>query len=159
MAAYSRIWLLLLLTLPCLCRFGSVLGFKATNRAAEPPNASVHRPAVPPVKNAPALAAGASQPRRATGWKLSEEEACREDLTRLCPKHTWANNLAVLECLQDRREVRHRRHSRAGLHRCCEGVAGICWVCRPGGSDPHRLSPMQSRNDDEVNLRQHAHAF
>ncbi|CAG12492.1 unnamed protein product, partial [Tetraodon nigroviridis] len=38
------------------------------------------------------------------GWKLSEEEACREDLTRLCPRHTWANNLAVLECMQDRRE-------------------------------------------------------
>ncbi|KAJ8252573.1 hypothetical protein COCON_G00218850 [Conger conger] len=49
-------------------------------------------------------AAGASQPRRATGWKLAEEEACREDLTRLCPKHTWNNNLAVLECLQDKKE-------------------------------------------------------
>ncbi|MBN3288098.1 GSLG1 protein, partial [Polyodon spathula] len=42
--------------------------------------------------------------RRITGWKLAEEEACREDLTRLCPKHTWNNNLAVLECLQDRKE-------------------------------------------------------
>ncbi|KAJ8343375.1 hypothetical protein SKAU_G00307040 [Synaphobranchus kaupii] len=52
----------------------------------------------------PVQAAGASQPRRATGWKLAEEEACREDLTRLCPKHTWNNNLAVLECLQDRKE-------------------------------------------------------
>uniref|UniRef100_A0A8B9RNC9 Golgi apparatus protein 1 n=1 Tax=Astyanax mexicanus TaxID=7994 RepID=A0A8B9RNC9_ASTMX len=48
--------------------------------------------------------AGAPQPRRTTGWKLAEEEACREDLTRLCPKHSWNNNLAVLECLQDRKE-------------------------------------------------------
>uniref|UniRef100_A0A8C9VJN9 Golgi apparatus protein 1 n=1 Tax=Scleropages formosus TaxID=113540 RepID=A0A8C9VJN9_SCLFO len=48
--------------------------------------------------------AAVSQSRRAAGWKLAEEEACREDLTRLCPKHTWNNNLAVLECLQDRKE-------------------------------------------------------
>lgn len=40
------------------------------------------------------------------GWKLAEEEECREDVLRLCPKHSWANNLAVLECLQDVREVR-----------------------------------------------------
>ncbi|KAH0619456.1 hypothetical protein JD844_000099 [Phrynosoma platyrhinos] len=38
------------------------------------------------------------------GWKLSEEAVCREDVARVCPKHTWANNLAVLECLQDVRE-------------------------------------------------------
>ncbi|XP_045149862.1 Golgi apparatus protein 1 [Echinops telfairi] len=38
------------------------------------------------------------------GWKLAEEESCREDVTRVCPKHTWSNNLAVLECLQDVRE-------------------------------------------------------
>ncbi|XP_060893041.1 Golgi apparatus protein 1-like isoform X1 [Labrus mixtus] len=49
--------------------------------------------------------AGASLPRRrSAGWKLAEEAVCREDLTRLCPKHSWNNNLAVLECLQDRKE-------------------------------------------------------
>uniref|UniRef100_A0AAX7U2Q8 Golgi apparatus protein 1 n=1 Tax=Astatotilapia calliptera TaxID=8154 RepID=A0AAX7U2Q8_ASTCA len=85
--------------------FGSVLGLKAASGPAELHNPPVLRPADPPAKDAPAAAAaGASQPRRATGWKLSEEEACREDLTRLCPKHTWTNNLAVLECLQDRKE-------------------------------------------------------
>lgn len=49
---------------------------------------------------------GASQSRkRSAGWKLSEEAVCRDDLTRLCPKHSWNNNLAVLECLQDKKEV------------------------------------------------------
>uniref|UniRef100_A0A3Q1GU52 Golgi apparatus protein 1 n=1 Tax=Acanthochromis polyacanthus TaxID=80966 RepID=A0A3Q1GU52_9TELE len=106
MAAYSRSPLLLLLfSSVFFCGFDSVLGLKAASGPAEPPNPPVLRPADPPAKDAPAAAAaGASQPRRATGWKLSEEEACREDLTRLCPKHTWTNNLAVLECLQDRRE-------------------------------------------------------
>lgn len=51
-------------------------------------------------------AAAASQLRRGTSWKLADEEACREDVTRLCPKKHWPNNLAVLECLQDRKEVR-----------------------------------------------------
>lgn len=105
MAAYSRSQLLLLLFLSvCLsgAGSGSVLGLKP---ASGPPNPPLLRAADPPARDAPAAAAGASQPRRATGWKLSEEEACREDLTRLCPKHTWTNNLAVLECLQDRREV------------------------------------------------------
>ena len=117
MAAYSRSPLLLLLSSVCLCGFGSVFGLKAASGPADLPNPPVVRAADPPVKDAPAAAAaaaaaaGASQPRRATGWKLSEEEACREDLTRLCPKHTWTNNLAVLECLQDRREVSGRRHS------------------------------------------------
>uniref|UniRef100_A0AAX7UCJ1 Golgi apparatus protein 1 n=1 Tax=Astatotilapia calliptera TaxID=8154 RepID=A0AAX7UCJ1_ASTCA len=106
MAAYSRAQLLLLLSSVCLCSFGSVLGLKAASGPAELHNPPVLRPADPPAKDAPAAAAaGASQPRRATGWKLSEEEACREDLTRLCPKHTWTNNLAVLECLQDRKEL------------------------------------------------------
>lgn len=51
--------------------------------------------------------AAASLPRRrSAGWKLAEEALCRDDLVRLCPKHTWNNNLAVLECLQDRKEVR-----------------------------------------------------
>ncbi|NWY37721.1 GSLG1 protein, partial [Sylvia atricapilla] len=53
---------------------------------------------------------GAAVPRSArgggsgSGWKLSEEAVCREDVVRLCSKHSWANNLAVLECLQDVRE-------------------------------------------------------
>ncbi|XP_015244239.1 PREDICTED: Golgi apparatus protein 1-like [Cyprinodon variegatus] len=42
--------------------------------------------------------------RRSTGWKLSDEAVCRDDLTRRCPKHSWNNNLAVLECLQDKKE-------------------------------------------------------
>ncbi|MEQ2179701.1 hypothetical protein GOODEAATRI_027841 [Goodea atripinnis] len=46
--------------------------------------------------------------RRSTGWKLSDEAVCREDLTRRCPKHSWNNNLAVLECLQDKKEVNER---------------------------------------------------
>uniref|UniRef100_A0A8C7XS26 Golgi apparatus protein 1 n=1 Tax=Oryzias sinensis TaxID=183150 RepID=A0A8C7XS26_9TELE len=51
------------------------------------------------------VGAAASPPRRrSAGWKLSEEPLCRDDLVRLCPKHTWNNNLAVLECLQDRKE-------------------------------------------------------
>uniref|UniRef100_A0A8C9Z5T9 Golgi apparatus protein 1 n=1 Tax=Sander lucioperca TaxID=283035 RepID=A0A8C9Z5T9_SANLU len=110
MAAYSYPQLLpLLLSCVCLCGFGSVLGLKAVSGPAEspnPPNPPVLRAVDPPAKDAPAAAAaaGASQPRRATSWKLSEEAACREDLSRLCPKHTWTNNLAVLECLQDRRE-------------------------------------------------------
>lgn len=53
-----------------------------------------------------AAAVAVSQARRAGGWRLAEEEACRDDVTRLCPKHTWSNNLAVLECLQDKKEVR-----------------------------------------------------
>lgn len=125
MAPYSRIRLLLPLTLLYLCSFGSVLGYKTASRPAEPPNPPIHRPAEPPGKDAPAAAAaaGASPPRRATGWKLSEEEACREDLTRLCPRHTWANNLAVLECLQDRREVGPRRPRRPGSPAAVRG----CW--------------------------------
>lgn len=43
--------------------------------------------------------------RRPSTWKLADEEACREDVIRICPKHTWSNNLAVLECLQDIKEA------------------------------------------------------
>ncbi|KAG7282478.1 hypothetical protein CRUP_000474 [Coryphaenoides rupestris] len=74
------------------------------NVAADPPNP-------PGAKGSPrdAPVAAASQPRRTTGgWKLAEEQACREDLSRLCPKHTWNNNLAVLECLQDRKEIKNK---------------------------------------------------
>lgn len=54
----------------------------------------------------PARRGGAGPGGTGGGWKLAEEESCREDVTRVCPKHTWSNNLAVLECLQDVREVR-----------------------------------------------------
>ncbi|XP_077078631.1 Golgi apparatus protein 1 isoform X2 [Siphateles boraxobius] len=49
---------------------------------------------------------GAPAGRRSggSGWRLAEEEACREDVSRICPKHSWNNNLAVLECLQDRKD-------------------------------------------------------
>ncbi|KAG5839255.1 hypothetical protein ANANG_G00203110 [Anguilla anguilla] len=108
MAACRRVQLLLLLMSVSIyvCR---VRGAKSQGNG----NLNVNVPsnngvpqfpgAMAPAGN-PVQAAGASQPRRATGWKLAEEEACREDLTRLCPKHTWNNNLAVLECLQDKKE-------------------------------------------------------
>ncbi|XP_056455527.1 Golgi apparatus protein 1-like [Gadus chalcogrammus] len=58
-----------------------------------------------PVEADRSLVVGASAPRRRSApWKLAEEAACRDDLSRLCPKHSWNNNLAVLECLQDRKE-------------------------------------------------------
>ncbi|XP_067853813.1 Golgi apparatus protein 1 isoform X2 [Heptranchias perlo] len=38
-------------------------------------------------------------------WRISEDPMCHEDVARLCPKHTWQNNFAVLECLQDVREA------------------------------------------------------
>uniref|UniRef100_A0A8C4ZRL3 Golgi apparatus protein 1 n=1 Tax=Gadus morhua TaxID=8049 RepID=A0A8C4ZRL3_GADMO len=105
MAAYRRAQQLLLLTLVSFCIFCNVRGFKTQNNAMA--NVPVDPPNPPGMKAAPrdVPVAAASQPRRTTGWKLAEEEACREDLSRLCPKHTWTNNLAVLECLQDRKEV------------------------------------------------------
>ncbi|XP_078800239.1 Golgi apparatus protein 1 isoform X4 [Oryzias latipes] len=99
MAAHGRPPLPLLLLSACLYSCVAVRGFKVSSGPAEPPNP----PAVRTV-DLPAKEEAAAQPRRASGWKLAEEEACREDLSRLCPKHTWTNNLAVLECLQDRRE-------------------------------------------------------
>uniref|UniRef100_A0A1A8N4A8 Golgi apparatus protein 1 n=1 Tax=Nothobranchius pienaari TaxID=704102 RepID=A0A1A8N4A8_9TELE len=99
MAAHSRSPLLLLRFLfVCVCSYVSVLGLKFPSGPAEPPHPHGVR-----VMEAPVVA-GASQLRRTTGWKLAEEEACREDLTRLCPKHTWTNILAVLQCMQDRKE-------------------------------------------------------
>ena len=96
-------------------------------------NVPVDPPNPPGMKAAPrdVPVAAASQPRRTTGWKLAEEEACREDLSRLCPKHTWTNNLAVLECLQDRKEV-CGWSLLAGL---CQAVVTFSpslspWVCR-----------------------------
>lgn len=74
--------------------------------------------------------AGASLPRRrSTGWKLAEEAVCREDLTRLCPKHSWNNNLAVLECLQDKKEVSERDGSRVRV-RDQQGVPAGAASCR-----------------------------
>ncbi|XP_060779241.1 Golgi apparatus protein 1b isoform X2 [Neoarius graeffei] len=68
-------------------------------------------PAVVPVNRqlklgagSPVNVGGGGVSRRAGGWKLAEEAACRDDANRLCPKHSWSNNLAVLECLQDRKE-------------------------------------------------------
>nr|XP_036849756.1 Golgi apparatus protein 1 [Manis javanica] len=57
-----------------------------------------------PAGGPPARRGGAGPGGAGGGWKLAEEEFCREDVTRVCPKHTWSNNLAVLECLQDVRE-------------------------------------------------------
>lgn len=149
MAAYSRALLQLLLSSVCLCGFGSVSGLKAASGPAEPPNAGAHRAAEPQLKDAPAAAAGpgagASQARRATGWKLSEEEACREDLTRLCPKHTWTNNLAVLECLQDRREV-----SRAGGH-----LLGVSNRCFGSPSADRRWRRRRRRTHTHTNTHRH----
>lgn len=81
----------------------------------------------PPQQPQPPFPAGGSPARRGGsgpggaggGWKLAEEESCREDVTRVCPKHTWSNNLAVLECLQDVREV--RRQDGAGRSRPATG--------------------------------------
>lgn len=156
MAPCGRSRLLLPLTLLCLCGSGSVLGAKAASRAAEPPNQAAHRGAES-AKDAPAAAAaaaGASAPRRATGWKLAEEEACREDLSRLCPRHTWANNLAVLECLQDRREVRAQPAEPGRFTPVLCGGVGVVGEagCVGVGSDPHRLG-----EDGEVNLPTHTH--
>ena len=45
----------------------------------------------------------------------------------MCPKHTWSNNLAVLECLQDVREVRRWDEPGEEGRAWCgpEGVAGL----------------------------------
>ncbi|KAJ1072517.1 hypothetical protein K5549_011743 [Capra hircus] len=61
-----------------------------------------------PAGGSPVRRGGAGPGGAGGGWKLAEEESCREDVSRVCPKHTWSNNLAVLECLQDVREVRRR---------------------------------------------------
>lgn len=107
MAACRRVQLLLVFVVLC-ARIRSTEGVKSpgsvNDNLAETPDIGKN-PGVSLQDGKLAAAAGASQPRRSTGWKLAEDEACREDLTRLCPKHSWNNNLAVLECLQDRKEV------------------------------------------------------
>lgn len=76
----------------------------------QPPQQPPQPPQPPfPAGGPPARRGGAGPGGAGGGWKLAEEESCREDVTRVCPKHTWSNNLAVLECLQDVREVRRRR--------------------------------------------------
>lgn len=83
-----------------------------------------------PAGGPPARRGGAGPGGTGGGWKLAEEESCREDVTRVCPKHTWSNNLAVLECLQDVREVRRW----AGPGRRAGPAAGR-GCRRPGSAD------------------------
>uniref|UniRef100_A0A8B9KKJ7 Golgi apparatus protein 1 n=1 Tax=Astyanax mexicanus TaxID=7994 RepID=A0A8B9KKJ7_ASTMX len=109
MAACGRVQLLLLLLTAQCCFVLLVAGLRPPASVnLHPPLIAINRPlkagAAPNGGNAGA-ASSVSQPRRSGGWKLAEEEACREDLSRHCPKHTWNNNLAVLECLQDTKEV------------------------------------------------------
>lgn len=72
----------------------------------QPPQQQQQQQPAFPAGGPPARRGGAGPGGTGGGWKLAEEESCREDVTRVCPKHTWSNNLAVLECLQDVREVR-----------------------------------------------------
>ncbi|KAK1888292.1 Golgi apparatus protein 1, partial [Dissostichus eleginoides] len=112
MADCIRVPLLLLL----LCIFSSLHLIQCQNNqilVKVPLNSELNAPLPPgaPVERLPVPekipGGGASLPRKrsSTGWKLSEEGVCKEDLTRLCPKHSWNNNLAVLECLQDKKEA------------------------------------------------------
>ncbi|XP_040024135.1 Golgi apparatus protein 1-like [Gasterosteus aculeatus] len=111
MADCIRVPLLLL----SICIFSSLHPIRGQNNVITKLAANADLPLKPagglgPAAGIPGAAeripgAGASLPRkRSTGWKLVEEGVCREDLTLLCPKHSWNNNLAVLECLQDRKE-------------------------------------------------------
>ncbi|XP_039618340.1 Golgi apparatus protein 1 [Polypterus senegalus] len=97
MAGCRRVQLLSLLwmvVLVAVCEVKESLA-NALNSANFKPNAA---------NSEQAVVGPVTQTRRTNAWKLADEEACREDLTRLCPKHTWGNNLAVLECLQDRKD-------------------------------------------------------
>ncbi|KAG2470193.1 GSLG1 protein, partial [Polypterus senegalus] len=98
MAGCRRVQLLSLLwmvVLVAVCEVKESLA-NALNSANFKPNAA---------NSEQAVVGPVTQTRRTNAWKLADEEACREDLTRLCPKHTWGNNLAVLECLQDRKDL------------------------------------------------------
>uniref|UniRef100_F6PW80 Golgi apparatus protein 1 n=1 Tax=Xenopus tropicalis TaxID=8364 RepID=F6PW80_XENTR len=86
-----------------LCVITGLILLGSTGSRAQPASLD-GAPAAVPVGGAAAQPV-ASQARRLPGWKLAEEEVCREDVTRICPRHTWNNNLAVLECLQDVRET------------------------------------------------------
>ncbi|XP_048885953.1 Golgi apparatus protein 1b isoform X2 [Brienomyrus brachyistius] len=95
MAACRRVHLILLLMSFTACLFSTA------DQRQQNGNGNSRGILQPPVGgNLP----GVSQSRRAAGWKLAEEEACREDMARLCSRNTWNNNLAVLECLQDRKD-------------------------------------------------------
>lgn len=122
MAACGRVQLLLLLlAIPaCIC---SIQGAKSQNIHADVnagDNANDGKNAGGGLAESKAGAAASQSRRSSTGWKLAEEEACREDVTRLCSKRSWNNNLAVLECLQDRKEVRRAP--------CLHDV--LVWVCQ-----------------------------
>ncbi|KAK3549021.1 hypothetical protein QTP70_025094 [Hemibagrus guttatus] len=114
MAAGSRRarFLLLFITSLCFCvvvAHGIKPGGNANLHPPPPPVVVVPvnrqlKLGAPNSVNIGGAAAAVSQARRALSWKLAEEEACRDDVSRLCPKHTWTNNLAVLECLQDKNE-------------------------------------------------------
>lgn len=117
------------LLLPLLCLLPLLSPIRGDNGVVANPGANADNLQNPPGAAGPAagnagaaernLAAGASPLRRRTaGWKLSDEAVCRDDLTRLCPKHSWNNNLAVLECLQDKKEV--------SLRRCMRGEPAGC---------------------------------
>uniref|UniRef100_A0A8C2K0G2 Golgi apparatus protein 1 n=1 Tax=Cyprinus carpio TaxID=7962 RepID=A0A8C2K0G2_CYPCA len=110
MAACGRVQLLLLLLLLLSLCLLTVQALKPLPGFGNVhlPAAAMHqqfRAALPNPGNNAAAAAASSGSRRPTGWKLAEEQACRDDVTRLCPKHSWTNNLSVLECLQDKKEV------------------------------------------------------
>ncbi|KAK5927386.1 hypothetical protein CgunFtcFv8_012549 [Champsocephalus gunnari] len=135
MADCIRVPLLLLLLCiisslhPIQCQNSPVLVKVPANpelNAPPPPGTPVER--LPVAEKIPGGGASLPRKRSSTGWKLSEEGVCQEDLARLCPKHSWNNNLAVLECLQDKKEVRCCLLAGTG---CC--VFGeIAWVCLGG---------------------------
>ncbi|KAJ3580699.1 hypothetical protein NHX12_034254 [Muraenolepis orangiensis] len=117
MAECIRVPFLLLVALNvCLVRgdskaFGEDLMNPQAGGGGGGPEAPAPGRAGAPADKSPAAGASAPRRRSAAPWKLSEEAACRDDLTRLCPKHSWTNNLAGLECLQDRKEVTSSRSS------------------------------------------------
>ncbi|XP_066541747.1 Golgi apparatus protein 1b [Hoplias malabaricus] len=111
MAPCGRAELLMLLLTVLLSSVLLTLGLRPqANGNLHPPLIDINRQlkaggGAPSAGNAGAGAAwSVSQPRRPGGWRLADEEACRQDLNAHCPKHTWNNNLALLECLQDTKE-------------------------------------------------------
>uniref|UniRef100_A0A9J8C708 Golgi apparatus protein 1 n=1 Tax=Cyprinus carpio carpio TaxID=630221 RepID=A0A9J8C708_CYPCA len=103
MAACGRVQRLLLLMFISGWMSSALEGKPDTENAAENPERGRNGAG----EGKAAAPDGASAGRRSGGWKLAEEAACREDVSRICPKHSWNNNLAVLECLQDRKDVRN----------------------------------------------------
>lgn len=110
MAACRRVQRLLLLLIFISGSICSARDPKSAHGDSDNPADNSERGKNPAVEGKPIALEGASSIRRSGGWKLAEEAACREDVSRICPKHSWNNNLAVLECLQDRKDV--REHSR-----------------------------------------------